>query len=60
MSLTYAEAAEQERIRIIYATMPRRTDEELAQILANPRAEFHVLAAAADVQRHRLQAAQGA
>lgn len=53
LSLSYTEAAEQERIRIIYASMPRRTDEELVEILANPRAEFHVRAAAADIQRDR-------
>jgi hypothetical protein len=55
MSIIFTEAAEQERIRCIYAAMPGRTDEQLEEILANQDAEFHVRAAAADVQRDRAR-----
>lgn len=44
---------ERERARCVRAAMPRRTDEELEQILANPQAEFMIRAAAADEQRDR-------
>lgn len=63
ITLTPAEAAmqertsERERIRCIYAAMPRRTDAQLEEILGNQKAEFHVRAAAADVKRARASSA---